>query len=597
MILAASTRILAPVAVTALLLLGQSAFAVEIKGELKQWHKVTLEIEGPESAEDATPNPFMDYRLNVVFTHPTSGLSYTVPGYFAADGNAAETSATRGNVWRAHLCPDEVGEWTYVISFRKGEGVAVDDDSEAGTPVAPFDGQSGSFTIAPTDKTGRDFRGKGRLVYDGTRYLKFKGTGEVFFKCGADAPENLLSYADFDGTFHNDGHKDQLVKTWQPHVRDWKSGDPSWQDGKGKGLIGAINYLHNEGMNAFSFLTLNIIGDDQNVFPYTDYDERLRMDCSKLDQWEIIFEHGDRLGMFLHFKTHEAENQMLLDNGETGPQRKLYYRELIARFGHHLAMNWNLCEENGSWGPHHGQDSRQRREMAQYVWVTDPYKHHLVIHNGNPFTDLLGDQSALTGASVQTNKEDFSNVHGALLNWINKSRDAGKQWACAIDEPGDAQHSLVPDSDDPGHDNARMNALWGCYLAGSWGIEWYSGYKHAHSDLTCQDWRSRDAMWKQCKIALDFLNGNEIPVDRMWSHDELIDGDSDYVFCNPGEIYLVYLKHGANTLDLSDDDTTFKLVWLNPCTGETVQGEDVKGGGQVELTPPGEKDWLAYLKK
>ncbi len=49
-----------------------------------------------------------------------------------------------------------------------------------------------------------------------------------------------LAYADFDGPFKEDGHKDNLVKTWEPHMGDWRSGDPSWQDGKGKGLIGAI---------------------------------------------------------------------------------------------------------------------------------------------------------------------------------------------------------------------------------------------------------------------------------------------------------------------------------------------------------------------
>ena len=88
----------------------------------------------------------------------------------------------------------------------------------------------------------------------------------------------------------------------------------------------------------------------RNVFPYVDYDTYDRFDCSKLDQWEIIFEHADQLGMFLHFKTLEAENQGLLDNGAIGANTKLYYRELIARFGHHLALNWNIGEEIGDWG-------------------------------------------------------------------------------------------------------------------------------------------------------------------------------------------------------------------------------------------------------
>jgi len=71
------------------------------------------------------------------------------------------------------------------------------------------------------------------------------------------------------------------------HIKDWNRGDPTWQNAKGKGIIGAINYLASKGMNVFSFLPLNIEGDDRNVFPYTTYDERLRMDVSRLAQWEI----------------------------------------------------------------------------------------------------------------------------------------------------------------------------------------------------------------------------------------------------------------------------------------------------------------------
>lgn len=578
--------------------------SIGIKGELKQWHKVTLDLAGPESSEEATPNPFTDYRMSVSFRHTGTGLTYVVPGYFAADGDAAETSAAGGTVWRAHLSPDYPGEWTYQVSFRAGEGVAIDQDPRAGQSVAPYDGKSGAFTVVKTDKTGHDFRGKGRLVYDGTRYLKFAGTGEIFLKCGPDAPENLLSYQDFDGTFHNDGHKDNLVKTWEAHLRDWKPGDPSWQGGKGKALIGAINYIHNEGLNSFSFLTNNIIGDDRNVFPYTTYDERFRMDCSKLDQWEIVFEHGTKLGMFLHFKTLEVENQMLHDNGETGPERKLYYRELIARYGHHLALNWNLCEENGSWGKHKGQDTRQRQAMAQYVHDIDPYKHHLVIHNGNPFTDLLGDKSALTGVSVQTSQKDFKHVHGSLIRWIDASKKAGKQWAVSIDEPGDAQLSLIPDKDDTdgvNHDNARMNALYGAFFAGGWGIEWYFGYKMDHSDLTCQDWRSRDSMWKQCKIALDFFADNNFPLGRMNHMDHLVEkrdkAIADYVFAAPGELYLVYLKTGPNTLDLSDDNAAYTGRWFNPRAGDYAEGPKIQGGKKVKLVPPSEKDWILILNR
>lgn len=104
-----------------------------ISGELKQWHKITLEVDGPHASETGHPNPFLDYRMQVTFRHPKSGLTYNIPGYFAADGDAANTSATEGNKWRAHLSPDHTGEWTYQISFRKGTKIAVSDDPNAGS--------------------------------------------------------------------------------------------------------------------------------------------------------------------------------------------------------------------------------------------------------------------------------------------------------------------------------------------------------------------------------------------------------------------------------------------------------------------------------
>lgn len=73
-----------------------------IYGELMKLHRVSLAFEGPQSSEGATPNPFLDYRLDVTFSHPESGKTLVVPGYYAADGSAGETSAKSGNIWRVH---------------------------------------------------------------------------------------------------------------------------------------------------------------------------------------------------------------------------------------------------------------------------------------------------------------------------------------------------------------------------------------------------------------------------------------------------------------------------------------------------------------
>lgn len=592
-----------------------------IYGELKKWHRVTIAFEGPNSGEDQTPNPFTNYRLNVTFSHPESGKTYLVPGYYAADGNAGDTGATDGNIWRVHFAPDEEGLWNYSVSFREGDNIHASSDPDAGTPVS-FDGGTGSFQIEPTDKRGRDFRGKGRLSYVGNKYLQFEETGDYFLKVGADAPENFLAYEDFDGPFKTDGQKDNLVKNWDAHEQDWKEGDPTWGgDGRGKGIIGAINYLASEQMNVFSFIPMNIAGDDRNVFPYLNYNERMRMDCSRLDQWEVVFAHGTALGMYLHFKTQETENETLLDNGDLGVERKLYYRELIARYSHHLALNWNLGEENGTQPKPIDQTTEQRQAMAQYFHDHDPYNHLIVIHNGRDPNDLLGDKSELAGFSLQTNNPAFINVHKRVLQWVNKSRDADKLWVVATDEPGDASKALAPDPPyidqnnqslidevNLSQENARKNALYGTLFAGGAGVEWYFGYQYPQSDLSCQDWRSRDRFWDVCRIALHFFR-DHLPFYGMRNSNELVgnndDSNTTYCFAREDEVYAVYFHNASVNIDLNLTDATgeFEVRWFDPRNGGFLQSgsvTSVSGGGSVSLgNPPADadQDWIALVRR
>ncbi len=595
---------------------------VRVTGELKQWHKVTIELAGPFAAEiDTAPNPFTDLRLDVTFTHESGAPRYIVPGYFAADGNAAHTSATAGTVWRAHLSPDKPGKWTYRVAFARGTQVAT---SGGGEPLTPFDGRSGSFTVAATDKTGRDFRASGRLTYTGGHYLHYAGTGKPFLKAGADAPETLLAYMDFDDTIAL--KKNVPLKTWSPHVRDWRTGDPTWKDGKGKGLIGALNYLSAKGANAFSFLTYNAAGDGDNVWPFISRDEKFHYDCSKLDQWDIVFDHADRLGLFLHFKLQENENDdnrigpqskpglvpESLDGGLTGPERKLYLRELNARFGYHLALNWNLGEENT-------QSPEEQRDMAKFISDIDPYHHLIVIHSfpqqqDKVYEALLGKQSLLTGASAQNS---WSKAHQQTLKWVRASAAAGRPWVVCNDEQNPANQGVPPDpgykgyagknsaGKDVGYDlhDIRKATLWGTLMAGGAGVEYYFGYQLAENDLLLEDFRSRDRSWDYCRIALEFFHRENIPLEKMSNADALVgnpaNDNSRYCLAESGALYLVYLPKGGDTeLDLAAGNGEFLLAWYNPRAGGALRFDGrLTGGTKAKLTAPDNEDWLAVVRR
>jgi hypothetical protein len=561
-----------------------------ISGEQKQWHKVTLSFAGPNVSESASTNPFRNYRLNVTFKHTASGRTIVVPGYFAADGNAANTGATSGSVWRVHLAPDATGTWTYAVSFRTGTDVAMSTSSTAGAATS-FNGESGSFTIDATNKTGADFRGKGRLQEVGQHYLQHLGSKAYFVKAGAGSPENFLAYTEFDNT--PTGRKP--LHAYAPHLSDYHSGDPTWKGGKGKTIIGALNYLAGKHMNSLYFLTMNVGGDGDDVFPWTSKTERYRFDVSKLAQWEIVFEHMDKLGINLHVITQERENDQLLDGGALGPQRKLYYRELIARFSHHLGLTWNLGEENSN-------TSAQRVAFADFLNGVDPYFHPIAVHTwpserSSVYTPLLGND-LINAASLQI--ESPSLVHSETLKWVKNSESAGQKWVVALDEIGPANEGVMPDANDSSHADIMHRALWGNLMAGGAGVEWYFGYNYPNNDLTCENFASRDKMWTLSHYAAQFIR-DYMPLPLVSNYDSITSSTADYCLGKSGVAYAIYLPDGATTNITLPAGQTYSVMWFNPRTGGSlVSGTvgSVSGTASVGKPPKDQsQDWVALLRR
>ena len=163
-----------------------------VSGELKQWHKITLTFDGPQASEtDNNPNPFTDYRFFVLFIHEDGQSRFDVPGYFAVDGNAANTGAMAGNKWRVHLSPDKAGKWNYIVSFTRGKDAALA-ENPTGEFVENINGLTGSFVVAPSDKTGRDMRAKGRLQYVGKHLSTVRGQWRIFLKSRSRRAGNFI---------------------------------------------------------------------------------------------------------------------------------------------------------------------------------------------------------------------------------------------------------------------------------------------------------------------------------------------------------------------------------------------------------------------
>jgi hypothetical protein len=423
-------------------------------------------------------------------------------------------------------------------------------------------------------------------------------------KGGADSPENFLAYEAFDGTHDADADSGSYKKVgpfihkYAPHVKDWRTGDPSWKGGKGKGIIGALNYLASEGVNSVYFVTYNLDGGDgRDTWMWTGPDVRDRFDVSKLDQWEIVFSHMDRLGIMLHVVTQETENDRRLGGGPgLNDIRKLYYRELVARFAHHPALIWNLGEENNT-------PDADRKAIAAYIRSLDVYKHPITVHTHNNkqltfYDGILGDPN-FEATSIQG---DMRNYNRDAVVLRKRSAEAGRKWAIFGDEQPPASVGVMPDEHDPNHDVPRIEALWGNLMGGGSGVEWYFGSNYPHMDINLEDFRSRDHMWDQTRYALEFFR-KHLPFWEMEPANDLASGAQGARVLTRGDaIYAVQLPSGGD-VSLNLGAGTYTVRWFNPRAGgdlvagsvQKVQGPGIKPLGRPPADP--DKDWVALIKR
>ncbi len=138
-------------------------------------------------------------------------------------------------------------------------------------------------------------------------------------------------------------------------------------------------------------------------------------------------------------------------------------------------------------------------------------------------------------------------------------------------------------------------------MAGGAGCEWYFGYRFAHNDLNCEDWRSRQAMWAQTRYALEFFQ-QYLPFTEMRPADELVTGGKAWCFALPGKLYAVYLPEGGSAR-LRVEEGTYTLKWYDPRRGGTLMAGSVPritgpGTRGLGLPPQGEnEDWAVLVER
>ncbi|GAA4281727.1 hypothetical protein GCM10022260_21480 [Gaetbulibacter aestuarii] len=566
---------------------------LSITGDLKQYHKTTLTFTGLNVSE--APGTFLNYRMNVTFTSPGNEI-YVVPGYFAADGDAANTSATSGDKWRVHINPDEIGVWSYVVSFRTGTDIAVSSDANAGSATS-IDGTSGTFTIAATDKTGNDFRAHGKLQYVDKPYAQF-ADGTYFYEIGSDSPETFLEYGDFDATVGR--------HTFEEIVEYQDDSDPTWAGGKGIEIMSAVNYMASRSMNVQYFLTMNINGDGKEAFPFPSDTEYTTYDVSKLAQWQIVFDHMYNKGMIQEFALTEDRNSNWFEEQEGvglhdfSTSRKLYYRELIARFGY-LNVIYNIGEEANWENFGKGNDyytAAQVEEAAAYIQALTPYTDLISIHNGpntdfsifSELTDLSG-SSSLTCISLQGSYDNYSSGHDELNDIHDLAQNDGTNWVIRYTEPYYDSNSMID------LDTWTERSLWASLTAGGAGIH----YNSNDGDISEDNYRLWKGFFLRMHYAKEFLTDNAIPFWNMSNDNDAISRGS--LLSDGTDNYIVFLAEGGTAdIDLPGSNN-YIIKWFDPRNGCGLQDGSItsvnSGSAQSIGDPPNnpEKSWVVFIKK
>ncbi len=569
------------------------------------------------SETSSDPSPFLDRRLQVMFTAP-DGRAFDVPGFFAGDGTGATATSFEGDVWRVRFTPDEPGEWSWSASFRGGEDVAVELDAGAGSPLA-FDGASGVFTVDAPDADAPGFFAKGRLDYVGEHYLQFRD-GSYYIKGGADSPENWRGYIGFDNTF-NGGRGPGTpsgLHEFAPHVMDWNPGDPDWDRtdppmaSAGRGVIGALNYLEGQGINSIYFLPMNTGGDAQDTWPYVGPinpngaggNDNVQFDISKLAQWDIVFNHAQAKGIKLHVVLNEAEqpNKRELDGGALGLERRLFYREMVARVGYQNALTWNISEEYNLGGPVFSVDAV--KEFAAYLSAVDPYEHPLTVHNaGNPFNPASGPWAPFIGEHDfdMTSLQRARQVDGwdtAVADYRAFTADQGRPLGVHIDEPGSITRDVGRNFDE-----VRRRMMWDILLSGG-GVEWFINDR----DQSLEDFREFEQVWRETTVARRFIE-DHLPFWIMSPNSDLVSGEDGQwggavVFAptdgaGPIGVYLPD-ANPSGSIDLSSyGSRSAQLRWFDPRLGEFVG--DARTEASSSSVPLGEppsmsnEDWALLI--
>jgi hypothetical protein len=554
----------------------------------------------PFTETDASPNnPWLDYRLDVELTDPAM-TTYHVAGFYAGNGADAKYGpvGSTGSVWKARFAAfgnNAAGTWSYTAKLRYGAGVNIDPPLPlSGMEVWPLGGSggTGTFNVVNPSAIEPEFLRLGFLRANGVdRYLQHDASpAQYFLKTGSGGPENFLGYHEFTGYAQQgmalcgscsdcsgSNNVPPSGHIFAMHVADWLIGDASWGGPavrKGKGIVGALNYLSSKGINSIFFMPMNLGGDGRDVFPFVTLGNNIcspspadlvfHYSVARMAEWNVVFEHAMRKSILLEFVLAEREwgnihwlgGSVAAGGVAMSPERKLFLKQMVAMFGHNPAIKWNLCEENVlySAGNSPGQFNEVELEaLAGWIRAWDRYQHPIGVHldantiltykvmldqNRAGWLDstslqVHGESSAMTG-KTQSTHYGYVPLQARLL--VDGHANSTRSVVVDVDENGSGGYGAAPDMHplmtpawEADATDRRRRVLYDVLFAGA-NLSWYYGYhlpQHGGGDIALENFRTRDFLfgytgWARKIMLYPDTNGNTTSYVSMRAWDSIL---------------------------------------------------------------------------
>jgi len=374
---------------------------------------------------------------------------------------------------------------------------------------------------------------------DHPEWLKYNGGGP-FFMCGPGDPEDFL----YRGSRHSDGTRsgDQMV---------------------------LINKVKGTGANCFYVQAVRSHGGDGDSThnPFIGSNPLNGLDQDILDQWESWFTEMDNNGIVIYFFLYDDGAGIWKTGDSVGAEERTFIQGLVHKFKHHKHLIWCVAEEySEKYSP------ARVSNIAAEIRSADKYNHVIAVHqrSGTSFSEFANDLN-IDQFAMQIGASSASGLHGDCVTAWNSA--SGRY--------------NVNMSEGTNHMSGGSTEIRKKSWAAAMGGAYVMIYEMFIDDTTTSD-------LQDCGRLVGFFESTDF--NTMSPHDELKNGNADYVLANPGHSYIAYASGPTTTIGLKNMTSgTYSFKWFDCKDGDTVEQNNVSvsPGDQIWNKPSGLGDEVA----